>query len=122
MHVLNDCYYAQSHECLNLSAKHKATIFGRLKNVLAFADDFRKELEKALGGYENVSEEQINEAQLDQLTKWDKDTTAGDVFWSSVPCPCLRLLMYRWCGLKKPIRDIVLIMKRLPRRCRSWRK
>jgi len=87
MHVLNDCYYAQSHECLNLSAKHKATIFGRLKNVLAFADDFRKELEKALGGYENVSEEQINEAQLDQLTEWDKDTTAGDVFWSSVPCP-----------------------------------
>jgi len=87
MHVLNECYFAHAHECSILSPKHNQTIFGRLKNVTMFADDFRKELAKASAEYERISEEQINEAQLEELMEWDKDTTMGDAFWSSVlPC------------------------------------
>jgi hypothetical protein len=84
MQVLKDCYLSHTDDCPPLSPKHKQTIFGRLNSVLTFANDFQKELEKALAGYEKISEDQINEAELEQLVEWDKETTIGDVFWSSV--------------------------------------
>jgi len=84
MNVLNECYSSHCHECVSLSPKHKQTIFGRLKNVLPFANDFQRELVKASATYEDVSEDKINDASLDELTAWDAETYVGETFWSSV--------------------------------------
>lgn len=84
MHVLEDYYGNLTNECSVLTARHKQTIFGRMKNILSFGDGFYKEIVTAAGEYATLDESKVIDARFDELLDWDADTTLGETFWSSV--------------------------------------
>lgn len=84
MHVLENYYANRTNECSVITARHKQTIFGRIKNILSFGDEFYGELFIAAGEYASMEESQVTEARLDELFEWNADTSIGEIFWSSV--------------------------------------
>lgn len=84
MHVLEDYYGNLTHECSILTPRHKQTIFGRLKNIRSFGDEFYQDITKAAGEYSTMEESKVVEARFDELQEWDAETTIGDAFWTSV--------------------------------------
>jgi hypothetical protein len=59
-------------------------IFGRVKNVLSFAEVFCREVRKSAGEYAILPDDVVAEAHFEELQGWDKDTSVGEAFWSSV--------------------------------------
>ena len=84
MHVLEDYYVNLTHECSILTPRHKQTMFGRLKNILSFGDQFYQDITKAAVEYATMEESKVVEARFDELLEWDSETTIGDAFWNSV--------------------------------------
>lgn len=84
MIALEESYNAFTGECPTITARHKQTIFGKVKNVLSFTDKFHKELVQAADSFLKRTEDSIMNCTYEELVKWDSDVSVGETFWSSV--------------------------------------
>lgn len=84
MTVLEECYNAFAHECPLMSPLQKQVMFGRTKNVVSFSSEFYQELLVSGREYSLKSEEEILAAEVEEFGRWDRETSVGEVFWSSM--------------------------------------